>query len=229
VGKRNARLDRSLTDIYTHLLDYYGPQHWWPADEPFEVMIGAILTQSTTWTNVEKAIRNLKEVKAISPVALRNMSASELAILIHPSGYYSVKTKKLKAFVSWLEKYSDNLSEIGAKDTGELHEELLAIYGIGEETADSIMLYAAGKPVFVIDAYTRRIIDCIGITPNGNRYADYQQLFMDNLPPDVRVFNEYHALLVRHGKTTCRKNPLCRQCCLLTICKFGISIIKKDR
>jgi endonuclease-3 related protein len=190
-------------------------------------MIGAILTQSTAWTNVEKAIRNLKEAKAISPIALRNISASELAILIRPSGYYIVKAKKLKAFVTWLEKHSDDLKKICVNDTGKLRRELLAVYGIGEETADSILLYAIEKPVFVIDAYTRRIIDHIGIKPSGNRYTDYQRLFTDNLLPDVRIFNEYHALFVRHGKTNCRKKPLCNQCCLLTICEYGISEIKK--
>jgi endonuclease III related protein len=224
VGKRNARLNQTLTDVYSRLLDCYGPQHWWPADEPFEIMIGAILTQSTAWTNVEKAIRNLKEAKAISLVALRNMSASELAILIRPSGYYIVKAKKLKAFVTWLEKQSDDLKKMGVNDTGKLRRELLAVYGIGEETADSILLYAIEKPVFVIDAYTRRIIDRIGIKPSGNRYTDYQRLFTDNLLPDVRVFNEYHALFVRHGKTKCRKKPLCNQCCLLTICEYGMSV-----
>jgi endonuclease-3 related protein len=211
----DQKLNEILPDVYRKLLKRYGPQHWWPAREPFEVIIGAILTQSTAWTNVEKAIANLKVAGKLSPWALRRLSEAELAGLIHPCGYYNVKARRLKAFVSWLGEYfDDNLEKLLESDTGTLRERLLDIHGIGEETADSILLYAGNKPVFVIDAYTRRIIDRMGLTPASHDYADYQQLFTSNLPEDVKLFNEYHALLVRHAKEVCRKNPLCQACCL---------------
>ncbi len=197
----------------------YGPQHWWPADEPFEVIVGAILTQSAAWTNVEKAIANLKAAGALSPPALRQLPASEIAELIHPSGYYNAKARKLKAFVDWFgAEFNDSLDSMAGSDTASLREKLLSVHGIGDETADSILLYAAGKPVFVIDAYTRRIVDRLGLTPKGNSYAAYRALFMDNLPHDTRMFNEYHALLVQLGKDACRKKPRCEGCCLRGIC-----------
>jgi endonuclease-3 related protein len=217
-------LSRVLQDIYRRLLNCYGSQHWWPADEPFEVMIGAILTQSTAWINVEKAIRNLKEARVLSPSSLRDLDTEELTGLVRPSGYYNVKAKKLRALVDWLEEYNDDLPGVFAMDTLRLRNELLTIYGIGEETADSILLYAAEKPMFVIDAYTRRIIDRIGITPADCRYSGYQRLFMDNLPGDAGWYNEYHALLVQHGKTTCQKHPGCPQCCLQDICRSRLSL-----
>ena len=206
---------RTLLDIYRRLYTEYGLQHWWPAREPFEVIVGAILTQSTAWANVEKAIVNLKSVGKLSPQSLRSLPKGGLAYLIHPCGYYNVKARRLKAFAEWFgEEYDDKLETMFSRDTGSLRRELLGIYGIGEETADSIMLYAGNKPVFVIDAYTRRIIDRLGLTPPDRSYAGYQSLFTSNLPPDAALFNEYHALLVRHGKEVCRKNPLCRDCCL---------------
>ena len=203
-------------------MDCYGPQHWWPAQEPFEVMAGAILTQSAAWLNVEKAIANLKATKTLSPEALRQFSLSEIAGLIHPCGYYNAKAFKLKSLAQWLgDNYDDDLDKLFAQDTDHLREQLLSIHGIGQETADSIILYAANKPIFVIDAYTRRIINRIGLAPDNNSYAAYQVLFMDNLPIDVRLFNEYHALLVRLGKKVCRTRPLCQQCCLNNICHFS--------
>lgn len=208
-------IDRILLDIYQRLMAHYGPQHWWPAREPFEVIAGAILTQSAAWTNVEKAIANLKAAGALSPVALRQLPHSEVARLIYPSGYYNVKARKLQAFASWFgEQYHDNLERLFASDIDSLRQQLLGIYGIGEETADSIILYAANKPSFVIDAYTRRIIGRLGLAPRSNSYAAYQALFMSNLPSDARLFNEYHALLVRLAKSVCRARPLCQTCCL---------------
>ena len=199
----------------------YGPQHWWPAEEPFEVIVGAILTQSAAWRNVERAIANLKAAKALSPQALRRLSLSEVAALIHSSGYYNAKALKLKSLASWLGKYyDDNLNKLFTGDTDRLRQQLLSIHGIGQETADSIILYAAHKPVFVIDAYTRRIINRIGLAPDSNSYLIYQALFMDNLPGDAGLFNEYHALLVCLAKDACRSRPLCRQCCLTSICRF---------
>jgi endonuclease-3 related protein len=222
-GREKLRSSQVLEDIYRRLLTCYGPQHWWPANEPFEVMVGAVLTQSTAWINVEKAIRNLKEACVLSPSSLRSLGMEELASLIRSSGYYNVKAKKLGALVEWLKGYEDYLPEVFNIDIGRLRGELLQVYGIGEETADSILLYAAGKPVFVIDAYTRRTIDRIGINPADRNYAGYQRLFIDNLPHDARYFNEYHALLVRHGKTACRKQPRCLPCCLREICHSGLS------
>ena len=215
---------QALQNIYRQLLDHYGPQHWWPAQEPFEVIIGAILTQSAAWLNVEKAIANLKAAKALSPKALRQFSLSEIATLIHPCGYYNAKALKLKSLAHWLgEYYRDNLNELFANTTEHLRQQLLSIHGIGQETADSIILYAANKPIFVIDAYTRRIIDRIGLAPEGNSYTAYQSLFMDNLPADAELFNEYHALLVCMAKNVCRQHPLCQQCCLNNTCHFNNS------
>jgi len=192
----------------------YGPQHWWPAREPFEVIIGAILTQSTAWTNVEKAIDNLKKSGKLSPETLRRLPDEELAGLIHPCGYYNVKSRRLKSFVHWFgEEYGDDLHSLFAQDIDALRRQLLGIYGIGEETADSIILYAGNKPVFVIDAYTRRFMNRAELAPVADSYSAWQALFMDNLPADVHMFNEYHALLVRLGKEACRTRPLCRECC----------------
>ena len=209
-----------LNDIYQRLFDRYGPQHWWPADEPFEVIVGAILTQSTAWVNVEKAILNLKKAGALDAVSLRQIPVNELGGLIRSSGYYNVKARKLKAFVEKLGNYDDSLEKMFAPDIPQLRSELLSIYGIGQETADSIILYAAGKPIFVIDAYTHRIMDRLGLNSDCGNYAALQAFFMNNLPPDVKLFNEYHALLVRHGKEVCKKSSsLCSGCCLSGMCR----------
>ncbi len=161
---------RALLDIYHRLLASFGPQHWWPGEEPFEVIVGAILTQSTAWSNVEKSITSLKKVGALSPAAIRGLSREELGALIHSCGYYNMKALKLKAFARWLgDKYGDSLEKMFAGEAAELREALLGVHGVGEETADSILLYAGGKPVFVIDAYTRRICDRLGFNPGGNK------------------------------------------------------------
>jgi endonuclease-3 related protein len=177
--------------------------------------VGAILTQSAAWGNVEKAIANLKSAGALSPSSLRQLPLTELARLIHPCGYYNAKALKLKSFAHWLGvHYNDNISKLFAHDIDYLRQQLLSLHGIGQETADSIILYAANKPIFVIDAYTRRITNRIGLVPAGNSYSAYQALFMDNLPTDTKLFNEYHALLVRLAKEVCRRRPFCPQCCL---------------
>ncbi|MFC1904667.1 endonuclease III domain-containing protein [Chloroflexota bacterium] len=215
----NQSLSQNLLNIYHRLMDYYGPQHWWPAQESFEVIVGAILTQSAAWLNVEKAIANLRAAKTLSPEALRELSNAELAMLIRPCGYYNAKALKLKALAHWLGKYyNDSLDRLFASNIEHLRQQLLSVHGIGQETADSIILYAADKPIFVIDAYTRRIISRLGLAPESNSYSVYQALFMDNLPVDAGLFNEYHALLVCLAKETCRKRPLCQQCCLDNIC-----------
>jgi endonuclease III related protein len=222
VNMSSIHTKRRLSDIYGRLMEHYKSQNWWPAEDPFEVMVGAILTQSTAWTNVEKGITNLKRAGALSPQGLRQLSESELARLIHPCGYFNAKTKKLKAFTEWFgRRFGDSLKQMCSGHIDELRLELLEVYGIGEETADSILLYACQKPVFVIDAYTRRIIDCLGIQHRGSQYRDYQTIFMDNLPSETALFNEYHALLVALGKGTCKKQkPRCEECCLKSVCKY---------
>ena len=210
-----------LNAIYRKLYKHFGPQHWWPAETPFEVMVGAILTQSTNWQNVEKAITHLKTAGAMSPSAVRDLSTPDLAQLIRPSGYYRAKALKLKALVRWLsESCEDNLDQLFVMDTSLLRRQLLSVYGIGPETADSILLYAANKPVFVIDSYTRRISARLGLIPKEDSYNAYQAFFENNLPQNVTLFNEYHALLVRLGKDVCRKQPVCERCCLREICRL---------
>lgn len=211
----------TLSDIYHCLLERYGPQHWWPAETPMEMIVGAILTQSAAWVNVEKGIANLRSRELLSAAMLREVPTEELARLIYPSGYYNVKARKLKSFARWLgERYDDDLDRLFALDLPTLRRELLGVYGVGQETADSIALYAARKPVFIIDAYTRRIIARLGLAPAQNSYGAFQSLFMERLPHEEGMFNEYHALLVCHGKTVCRKSPVCRDCCLASICPF---------
>ncbi len=215
------QIGRYLADIYQRLLKRYGRQHWWPANEPFEVMVGAILTQQASWRNAAKAIDGLKTAGMLSPAAIRRMPVSELALIIRSSGYYNAKAKKLKSLVGWLgSRYRDNLDELFALDVPQMRRELLAVHGIGPETADSIILYAAAKPVFVVDAYTRRIVNRLGLAPADDSYAACQQLFMAHLPADAGLFNEYHALLVQLAKDACRREPLCWRCCLNDICRF---------
>ncbi|MDP2728536.1 MAG: hypothetical protein Q8P59_13465 [Dehalococcoidia bacterium] len=217
-----VEIRKTLLLIYRRLFECYGPQYWWPAGEPFEVMVGAILTQSAAWGNVEKAIANLKASDTLSPRGLRDTPLEQLSRLVYPSGYYNAKAVKLKALAQYLKmNYGDDLGKLFEQDRSVLREELLAVHGIGEETADSILLYAAGKPIFVIDAYTRRLFSRIGLSSDRKTYQSLQALFMDNLPSDPQLFNEYHALIVRHAKDPCRKRPLCPQCCIREICAYG--------
>ena len=213
-----------LTEIYVRLLTRFGPQHWWPqSDGAFEVIVGAILTQNTSWTNVEKAMANLRRAKLLTPDALNRTMEKRLATLIRPSGYFNLKAKKLKAFVRFLfEKHQGKLSHLFQQDLATLREELLAVYGIGPETADSIILYAAEKPIFVVDAYTRRILARVGLVTDDATYAETQQLFMEHLPHDEPRFNEYHALIVALGKDICKKSkPRCGDCPLIELCHIG--------
>ncbi len=206
--------------IYRQLLAHYGPQHWWPADSPFQVIVGAILTQSTNWQNVERAIENLKQHNALTPERLSKLSEEKLAELIRPAGYFRQKAKKLKAFVGHLyAHYDGNLQKMLAQPTKKLRAELLSLWGIGPETADSIMLYAARKPIFVVDAYTKRIFSRLGRVSPTISYDELQRFFMSQLPKSVKLFNEYHALIVRHGKAICRPKPRCAQCVLARDCQ----------
>jgi endonuclease III related protein len=212
----------TLRDVYDRLHRHYGPQHWWPGETPFEVIIGAILTQQTTWRNAHRAVTALKEAGFLSAAALRQIATADLSALIHSSGYHNAKAVKLKAFADFLgERYQDDLHKLFGQDVDTLRAELLAIHGIGEETADSIILYAAAKPSFVIDAYTRRITDRLGLTPVKKTYGDYQRLFTGSLPIDTNLYNEYHALLVHLGKDFCHPNPACEECRLREICAYA--------
>jgi endonuclease-3 related protein len=173
---------------------------------------------------VDKALRNLRDAGLLSPEGLRSLAQDQLAALIHPSGYFNAKARKLKAFVSLLdESYGGDLDRMLASPADELRGALLATHGIGPETADSILLYAAGRPVFVIDAYTRRTLFRLGLVPQRDSYDGWQRLFARSLPPDAPLFNEYHALIVRHGKQVCRKRPLCRECPLAATCPVGVA------
>ncbi len=188
--------------------------HWWPAKTPFEVIVGAILTQNAAWVNVRRAIGNLQRARMLSPVALERVPAGKLARLIRSSGYFRQKTKKLKAFVRFLRKdFGGSLARMFRTPTAELRERLLAVHGIGPETADSILLYAGNHPVFVVDAYTKRILQRHGLAGEKTGYEQMRQLFEANLPRDAKLYNEYHALLVNVGKNWCRpKDPKCEQC-----------------
>ncbi len=209
MGKEILRL------IYENLYDAFGPQHWWPGDGPFEVMVGAILTQNTNWSNVEKAIDNLRMEGMLTPFSIERITSRRLAELIRPAGYFNIKAERLKAFVKFfIEEYSGDVSLMKRRDTAALRRELLGVKGIGPETADSILLYALEKPVFVIDAYTKRVLSRHGIMDQSEPYESFQELFHASLPRDVRLFNEYHALFVRVGKEYCKTRPVCSGCSL---------------
>jgi endonuclease-3 related protein len=192
----------------------YGPQHWWPGESVFEVMVGAVLTQNTAWTNVEKAIANIKRKGLLSPAKLRGLALRRLAALIRPSGYYNIKAKRLHNLLELImNHYRGSLKRMFETDRAELRRQLLDVNGIGPETADSILLYAAGKPVFVVDAYTKRIFSRHGFIPAAATYHEIQHLFHACLRKDAGLFNEYHALIVRLGKERCRKSmPRCQGC-----------------
>lgn len=207
---RSERIRRFYDELYKK----YGPQEWWPGDSPLECIVGAILTQSTSWKNVEKAISNLKNEGLLSVDKLSLVTAEELAELVRPSGYYNQKAIKIKNFITFLStEYAGSLGEMFGEDKSVLREKLLAVKGIGPETADSIMLYAGGMPVFVVDAYTWRVLSRHGIVPEQTTYTEMQEVFTDSLDENAGLFNEYHALIVRLGKEHCRKNqPVCEGC-----------------
>ncbi|MBU1905580.1 MAG: endonuclease III domain-containing protein [Candidatus Omnitrophica bacterium] len=203
-----------LNSLYQRLYSHFGPQDWWPADSPFEVIIGAILTQNTNWLNVERAINNLRENKSLSFSRLSKLPLKKLASLIRPAGYYNIKAKRLKDFLIFLsQSYRANLKKMSKETTYPLREKLLSVKGIGPETADSILLYALNKKTFVVDAYTKRILSRHGLIKQDATYDQVQNLFMRNLKNNVKLFNEYHALLVRLGKEYCLKSkPKCKLC-----------------
>jgi len=207
----------TFTRVYEKLLKQYGRQYWWPAETPFEVMVGAILTQNTAWTNVERAITRLESRSCLTPQAILEAPLPDLAEWLKPSGYFNIKAQRLRNYCQW---YIDagEFSCLSRIDTEMLRKQLLAVNGIGPETADDILLYAFDRPVFVIDAYTRRIFSRLGLLAGDAGYEVLRYRFETGLQADVAVFNEYHALIVRHAKDACKKRPDCTACCLMDIC-----------
>tara|TARA_R110002072_G_scaffold74374_4_gene176281 strand:- start:51148 stop:51795 length:648 start_codon:yes stop_codon:yes gene_type:complete len=202
---------KQLEELYHRLFNAYGPQHWWPAETPFEVMVGAILTQNTAWTNVEKAIQNLKQANALNTHAIIALSDEELAALIRPSGYFNVKTKRLKNYTNWFVG-EGRFKRLDQYSTYDLRQRLLTVNGIGPETADDILLYTFERAVFVIDTYTRRLLKNLQIITGDETYENLRQLFESSLDQDVALFKEYHALIVRHAKEKCANERGCKHC-----------------
>ncbi|MDH5201660.1 MAG: endonuclease III domain-containing protein [Nitrospirota bacterium] len=206
-----------LLEMYHKLYSKFGSQHWWPGETPFEIAVGAILTQNTNWGNVEKAIHNLKKQNALSAKFLHKMSVKKLSALIRQAGYFNIKAIRLKSFIDFLmNDYHGSMKMMKDENMQTLRVKLLEVNGIGPETADSILLYALEKPVFVIDAYTKRVLSRHGIIEHDRPYEEFQELFHSSLKEEVTLFNEFHALFVRVGKTFCkRKTPFCEKCPLL--------------
>ena len=203
-----------LLFMYERLFESFGPQGWWPGDTPFEMAVGAVLTQNTNWSNVERAIINLKAARALSARAIHDMDNMTLAELIRPAGYFNVKAKRLKSFAGFLlDRYGGSMKRMRRTALVEVRLQLLEVHGVGPETADSIILYALQKPVFVIDAYTRRVLSRHGVMDAGEGYETFRGLFEKSLDPDTQMFNEFHALFVAVGKNYCRpKKPRCSEC-----------------
>lgn len=213
---RDERIRKKLMVVYRALFKAFGPQRWWPGDTPFEVMVGAVLTQNTAWGNVEKAIANLKRDRLLVPSRLNRVPVRRLAALIRPSGYFNVKARRLKHLLEFIRtEYGGSLKRMFAEDFRELRQKLLMVNGIGPETADAILLYAGGKPLFVVDAYTKRVFGRHGFFSLDADYLEVQRLFMENLPRDRRLslYNEYHALIIKVGKEHCKRTkPACSKC-----------------
>lgn len=202
-----------LQEVYQRLYSAYGPQHWWPGQGPFEVIVGAVLVQNTNWKNVERAIQNLREAGLLEPRRLAKTPLAELEELIRPAGYYRIKARRLRNLLEMIvRRYGGSLERMFAAPMERLREELLQVRGIGPETADSILLYAGGFPTFVVDTYTHRVLARHGWIGFDADYYQIKEYFESQLEPDVSLFNEYHALLVRVGKQHCRRQPKCSGC-----------------
>jgi endonuclease-3 related protein len=212
--RRNNNAQPPLDEYFNSLFTRFGPQHWWPAKMPFELIIGAILTQNTSWTNVERAIANLHQAGLLTPEGIRKVGLRQLEQLIRPSGYFHQKARKLKAFCEFLSKeYRGSLRKMFETPTILLRERLLGVFGIGPETADSILVYGGGHPVFVVDAYTKRILTRHGWAGEKSNYDEMRWMFERQFPGNVKRFNEFHALIVNTGKNYCRtQKPLCEEC-----------------
>ena len=214
----------TIYQIFQRLMHGYGPQKWWPAETPFEVMVGSVLTQNTSWVNVERAIGNMKKQNALSASRIATMTHERLARLLTPVGYFNVKATRLKNFCQWYLAHGGQ-RQLQKIPTETLRHLLLEVNGIGPETADDMLLYAFGRPVFVIDAYTRRLFVRLGIIDGRESYETLRSLFETKLArvkEKVTLFNEYHALIVHHAKYICRNKPLCHECCLCQRCKSAL-------
>ncbi len=216
-----SRQGTRIRHAYRTLLAHHGPQHWWPAETPFEVMVGAVLVQNTAWTNVERAVANLRDAGALDANALLALPEAELARRIRPAGYFNVKARRLRNLVAW---YRDRggMERLKYWSTARLREALLAVHGVGRETADDILLYAFHRPVFVIDAYTRRLYERLGVMDGDADYESMRTMTEAALSSRVRDMNEWHALIVAHAKDVCRPNPLCDRCPLCTRCDYAV-------
>jgi endonuclease-3 related protein len=212
----------SLLQVFEMLLSAYGPQNWWPGDTPFEVMVGAILTQNTAWGNVAQAIGNLREEGLLHGNALLRAQPERVKALIAPAGYFNVKYERLRNLLRYLASHGWDLEELRRRPLAELREELLAVKGVGPETADSILLYALQRRMFVVDAYTRRLFSRLGYGwMEKATYGEVQSFFVETLPEDTSLYNEFHALIVVHCKDTCKKKPRCEGCRLSSRCPSG--------
>ncbi len=213
-----------LVRVYHDLFAHYGPRHWWPADSPFEVMVGAVLTQNTAWTNVERALARVKGVVALEAAPMAALPVDVLADALRPAGYYNVKARRLQALCRWVVDQG-GMGALHGMETRPLRAGLLNVHGVGPETADDIVLYAFGRPVFVIDAYTRRLFARLGFVRNQESYEGLRARFERALPRDPVLYNEYHALIVEHAKTTCRTRPLCQNCILRPRCAAALPVV----
>ena len=209
-----------VRELYERLLSFYGPQDWWPAETPFEVVVGAILTQNTAWRNVEKAIDNLKREGILDPESILKTPEDVLKELIRPAGFYNQKAARLKRVCKLIVDYG-GLEELFSLPLDELRSVLLSVKGIGPETADAIILYAANKPTFVVDRYTHRVFTRLGIWKGDYDYEGIKKLVETEIPPDVYTYQEFHALIDEHAKRICRKNPLCASCPLRDVCPYA--------
>lgn len=213
------KMETVIRVVYKQLYRAYGRQHWWPAKTAFEVMVGAILVQNTAWKNVEKAMLQLEPY--LDPIQMFHLPVEKLEQLIRSSGFFRIKARRLHAFLAWFENYDFKMEQLHHQDTLQLRNQLLSINGIGPETADSILLYALDRPVFVIDAYTRRIFKRLGFDL-PKKYQDLRYLFETTLVKDVQLYNEYHALIVQHAKVHCKVKPICLSCPLLDHCEQNV-------
>lgn len=213
-----------LETILFKLENHFGDQRWWPAESNFEIMVGAILAQNTSWSNAEKAICSLKNAKALGVEHIDKMPLMDLQQLIRPSGFYRLKARRIKTLTaSLMEKFDGDVNRLKSLSLSCARSFLLKMNGVGPETADCMLLYAIGKPIFVIDSYTKRLLQRIGVEHTVNTYDHWQHFFMKNIPPDLRTYQQYHALMVAQSKLYCRSTPSCYGCPLLSLCKLGQS------
>lgn len=211
---------RDLRFLYDRLTRQYGDLQWWPADGAFEVMVGAVLTQNTAWVNVERAMENLKCAHMLDPERLARARPDRLAELLRPAGYYNVKTRRLQNFCRWYVG-EGGMTRLQKRPTDQLRRQLLAIHGVGPETADDMLLYAFGRALFVVDAYTRRIFARLGWIAGDEAYDELRGAVEHRLKGDAALYNQFHALLVMHGKDVCKSRPRCEQCSLSARCAFA--------